>query len=670
MLGMTPVRLDAAIGYLLLGSLTLAPRPALAQGAQDTKTSVAAILRSLALTQGGVGVFGYGQDVDGAAILTIAVPARAVADALRSARVRDPAGPAREITVPTGDTALALAQPGDGWLEALVGAEVTVVTAGADASPLKGHVVRAERSPATATRGALTRLTLLTDQGLRQTVLESAVELRLDDPALRARITEGLAQAGEIGRGGRQPTRRLDVSLGDGKRRTVAVDLVLPVPLWKPTWRLTLPAPDAGDTGKARLQGWAVVENTSGSDWRGIALSLVAGNPVTLDYDVYAVVDVARPVVEVEGPARLAPAADTRAKSADPVAQSLRMAMPAPASAPMAVRPDLPPPPPPPPAQVREAAETSIFALAQTLDLATGHTASVPFLDVTLPARLVDSLEADALHPIAAARIENDTGHALPAGAVSSSAPGTAFAGDAMLGNLPNGQSRLLAFAEDGAVDAAWQHDTDERLAALSAAGGVLKTIRRQRDKTTVTLTGAADGPRSVLVSIPRDNDQELSADSPKPLELTDTRWRFVVALKAGEHRTLVVTAERRAVETLTLIDADTPTLLTLVDSGGLPAAARAAVTHLVDLRNAIATAQEKRTALAAERTRLTEDEDRARRNLTAVPASDPLHTRLVATLSGSEDRLAALARELDAADVAVRGAQTQLRVATSSLTL
>ena len=652
-------RLGAAFGYLVIAV------PALAQSATGAKVPLPATLRSLSLTQGGVGVFGYAQDVDGAAVLTLPVPARAVADALRSARVLDPAGPAREITVPTGDPALVLTQPGDGWLDALVGATVTVVTAGPDATPIRGRVVRTERTPASPTRPTLTRLTLLTEQGLRQTVLESAVEVRLDDPALRARIAEGAAQAT---RDGREPTRAVDVALADGQRRTVAIDLVLPVPLWKPTWRLTLPGPDAGDAGRARLQGWAVVENTSGSDWHDVRLSLVAGNPVTLDHDVYAVVDVTRPVAEVAGPARLAPDADTRAAPASVAPMAAKMAMPPPAPTPMMARPSVAEPSSP--AEVSEVAESSIFALARTLDLATGHTAGVPFLDAMVPARLVDSLEPDAPHPIAAARLENNTGHALPAGVVSTSAPGTAFAGDAKLGNFPAGQTRLLAFAEDGAVDATWRSDDDDTLAAISAAGGILKTTRRQRDTTTVALTGAADGPRSVLVAVPREADQELSADSPKPLELTDTRWRFLVALKAGERRTLVVTAERRAVETLTLIDADTPTLLALADTAGLPASARAAVQRLVDLRGAVAAAQDRRTALAAERTRLTEDEERSRRNLMAVPASDPLHTRLVATLAGSEERLAALARELDAADVAVRAAQTQLRVATNSVTL
>ena len=626
---------------------------------------VSAPLRTLALTQGGVGVFGYEQEVDGAALLTLPIPARAVGDALRSIRVRDPGGPARSVAVPTGDTALTLAQAGDGWLQTLVGAQVAVVPSGADPTPVRGRVARAERVAATTTRVPTTRLTLLTELGLRQVVLEDAVEVRLEDPALRARIAEALAEATGSGRETTQPTRTLEVRLGDGGRRAVGVDLVLPVPLWKPTWRLTLPGPTADGVGKARLQGWAVVENTSGTDWAGVALSLVAGNPVTLDDDVYAVVEVARPVVEVAGPARPTPVADTRA---EPVAAaaSAKMAVPAP----MAARPSLEPPPPAAPAQVREAAATSIFTLARPLDLAAGQTAGVPFLDVEVPARLVDSLEPDAPHPTAAARIENDTGHTLPAGAVSTSAPGTAFAGDALLGDFPAGQSRLLAFAEDGAVDAAWRHESDDSVAAISAAGGVLRTTRRTRAKTTVTLTGAADGPRAVLVGVGREADQELVAGTAKPLEATEGQWRFLVPLKAGERRTLVVAADRLDQESLTLVDADTPTLVALTDTGELPPAALAAIGHLVELRGAVAAAQDRRAALDSERKRLVEDEDRARRNLGAVPATDPLHVRLVATLASSEDRLAALARDLDAADAAVRTSQTQLRVATGALTL
>lgn len=627
-------------------------------------------LRSVMLTQGGVGVFSYGQEVEGAAALALPVPLHAVSDALRSIRVRDPSGPVRAVTVPTGDTALAMSRTGDDWLQTLIGARVAVVMPGIDSAPMRGRVARAERIAATPTHPATARLTLLTELGLRQAVLENVAELRLEDPALRARIAEGLAQGSGTGREGRQPTRTLEVRLADGGRRAVTADLALPVPLWKPTWRLTLPPADQSGHPKARLQGWAVVENTSGADWTAVTLRLVAGNPVTVENDVYSVVEVARPVVEVAGPARPAPVVDTRATEPDQAAESPKMArsMAAPAPAPMVAAPSSPPPSPP--AEVSEAAATSVFALSHPLDLDAGQTASVPFLDTELPVRLVDSLEPDAAHPIAAARIENDTGHTLPAGTVSTSAPGTAFAGDAVLGTFPAGQSRLLAFAEDGAVDAEWQHESNDGVVAVSASGGVLRTTTRERVKTTVTLTGAADEARSVLVAIERNADQDLSTESPKPLEATDTRWRFLVALKPGEHRSLVVSADRLASETLTIVDAKTPTLVELTDTGTLPAAARAALNHLIDLRAAVEAAQDRRATLAAERTRLVEDEDRARRNLTAVPASDPLHVRLIATLGTAEDRLSGLARDLDAADAALRTAQSQLRVATASLTL
>ena len=49
------------------------------------------------------------------------------------------------------------------------------------------------------------------------------------------------------------------------------VGYVTAAPLWKTWYRLVLPAKD-GDT--ARLQGWAVLENQSGANWDGIALTL------------------------------------------------------------------------------------------------------------------------------------------------------------------------------------------------------------------------------------------------------------------------------------------------------------------------------------------------------------------------------------------------------------
>src|SRR5438477_244769 len=62
-------------------------------------------------------------------------------------------------------------------------------------------------------------------------------------------------------------------------------------PLWKPTYRVVLPE---GGKGQALLQGWAVVDNTTGEDWRDVKLALTAGAPIAFRYDLHTPREVAR----------------------------------------------------------------------------------------------------------------------------------------------------------------------------------------------------------------------------------------------------------------------------------------------------------------------------------------------------------------------------------------
>ena len=60
---------------------------------------------------------------------------------------------------------------------------------------------------------------------------------------------------------------------GKGKRR-VQVGYLLETPVWKTSYRLVL-----GGEQSHFLQGWAIVENTTDQDWRGVKLALVSGRP-------------------------------------------------------------------------------------------------------------------------------------------------------------------------------------------------------------------------------------------------------------------------------------------------------------------------------------------------------------------------------------------------------
>ncbi len=90
--------------------------------------------------------------------------------------------------------------------------------------------------------------------------------------------------------------RSLDVSLKEGDWKPVSITVrftgeddhpltasyVVEMPRWKPAYRIVLGG------AKPLLQGWAVVDNVSGEDWKNVKLSLVAGTPVSFVYDLHS----------------------------------------------------------------------------------------------------------------------------------------------------------------------------------------------------------------------------------------------------------------------------------------------------------------------------------------------------------------------------------------------
>ncbi len=146
---------------------------------------------------------------------------------------------------------------------------------------------------------------MLTDSGLQQFILEDAQNVQLADPALRDKVGQALLaiQANRA-----KGSRTLDLSTRGQGRRTVRVAYIVMAPVWKASYRLTLPTDAAAP--KAALQGWATVENLSGQDWKDIELTLVSGRPVAFHQALYEAYYVTRPEVPVEVAGRLNPFID------------------------------------------------------------------------------------------------------------------------------------------------------------------------------------------------------------------------------------------------------------------------------------------------------------------------------------------------------------------------
>lgn len=652
------------------------------------------MLKRVMLSSAGVGYFEYSAEVDGPVTLGLNVPLDEVDDVLKSLVVFDDAGgvggielPGRDQThsafgdVPFGPDGL---QSPLAYINSLQGVEIAVQ----GPRPMNGRIMQAEtvheatgghNPDGTAATQDRTRVTLLTADGLKQFVLEDSDTVQVADAALRARINRALASLRhESG----QDARHITIRAAGAGHRTVRVGYVAVAPLWKASYRLVLPSQVADPAqSRARMQGWATLENASGADWDGVDLSLQYGNPVTFHQAIYRSYFVQRPEVPVEVLGRLLPDVDTRARESD-VAQS--------------------PPPPSPPASMAfaapraarpagaafaeaaskmatptdavvatEGAEETIFTLPNPVTLAAGHSASVPILDQELPAERISLARQGQTNPLASLKVTNATKTSFPAGvltlyAVAGDAP---YAGDARLGGLPAGESRLLSFAQDLRTTAEWKTGNSVTIGSLTAARGQLELSERIRQTTRVTITAPAQEPRRVLLELPKVAGGIVSPDGMQPSEVTATAWRFAVSLKPAEVREVTIDVDRNQRSSTSLID-DQATLLRVLNMQGLGDTARAALSHVRDLRAQEATHTAERDQLQSQRDAADKDEERIRANLAAVSSGDALRTRLVKQLDNDETRIAQLDSQIEQANRAIDQSHQVLLTAIANLKL
>ncbi|WP_298380247.1 hypothetical protein [Azospirillum sp.] len=669
----------------------------------------ALVLKRVTLSTGGVGSFEYEARVTGDATLSLEVRRDQVDDVLKSIVVYDDQGGVGTIGLPGAeplDTAFRelpfssgdLGSPA-ALLTALKGAEVE--TDGARA--LTGRVLSVTEDIVQTANGAGTttrhRVSLMTADGIRQLILEDADGLRFTDPRVRAQVDAALSA---IADNARRERRRLSVrSLGNGAKaeRTVRVAFVAAAPLWKATYRLSLPAAGSATSGQpsvGALQGWAVLENLSGEDWRDVDLSVVSGNPVTLRQALYTPYFVERPEVPVEVLGRVLPTSDeggvalaqtrgvamAEATAPRPAMAPAAMAAPMAKSAPYA---DAAPPPPAPTPQAAavhsaeaSAADTStqvLFRYPQPVSLANGGTLMMPIIARALPTERIALYQPNTQprHPLAALRLRNDSGTALPPGLLTfyetvNNAP--THVGDARMATLPVGESRLLSFAVDQAVTIDRAEQPSRRLTRANIADGALLLTVSDRQSTTYTVAGARDGDRNLVIEHPRRPGWTLVDPKEPTVEATANAYRLALPVPAGKTVTLTASLERPRQERILLTDLSADQLTIQAASQELPAALRDALLTLASLRAAVAEKERRIADIEREQRERVTEQERLRANLAALPVGSDLHKRTLAKMGDAETRLDTLSRDLAAARAETETARASLRERIRGLTL
>ncbi len=663
-------------------------------------------LTKVVLYRNGVGYFERGGKVSGDA-LTLRVRKDQVNDLLKSLTVVERrGGRAVSISMPLdprawASAAIATLGPGSGSLaEVLDRLRGTEVTLRAGSSSITGRVLiveailpdraadRQDGPPGeqdykvTLIRGdelSVVRLSKVTGITLHNEDISLQFQRRLD-----ATAGEGMFQQVDV-----------TIRLAGQRSHDLLVSYVVGAPMWKPTYRIVLP--DEGK-GQALLQGWAVVDNTTGEDWRDVQLALTSGAPIAFRYDLHTPRDVVRADLSAIGTTRRARAAVGEAGYAQ-TDSAAGAAAPPPAAEPAADRapgrPGMPRPSrtqpapmPPPKVSTRDEpapaddawAEEEVSAvdaneLARSMQARTrsasisgltrydlGERLTVPDGTSTMVAIINQQVEGEETflfrpggggsgyesNPYRVIRFKNSTPFALESGPISIYSGGS-FVGEGISEPVSAGVAVTIPFAVEASfLVASRQQHTGDELRLVKIVRGVMEIENFSRRVTTweVKSQQPRPGEATLYVRHPRlGGNYELA---PRPAGTEDLPDAYLIPIKlpakALEAKQEVV-EQTPARSVLSIWDTRSIALLEgILAVGNLDPGIRAKLAPIAKLRQEVGRIDTEIEGKIRTRADLDQRAQETRANLEAI-RRDPAATALRKRLS---DRLEQFAKDGD----------------------
>ncbi|MSV35129.1 MAG: hypothetical protein EXQ47_05955 [Bryobacterales bacterium] len=535
------------------------------------------------------------------------------------------------------------------FLDQMKGARIELkLGAGAAAGTIvSARVVRDTDKDRTAEREVLV---LLMDSGDIQSFdLGAASAVRLTDPKQQSQLASYLAMLNLT----RSRDRRgvtIDAT-GSGARQLTA-RYMTPAPVWKSSYRLIF-----GAAGEPVLEGWAIVDNTSGEDWNNVRLSVVSGKPVSFITKLYEPRYIQRPLAELTENQAVAPvvyqgAMDSVMNKAAQAPRNGRQERDL-AEAKLALVAEMAPSSFASTASGRQAGELFEYSFSSPVTVKQGESAMLPFLQQKIGARkLLVYAESYGLHPRDAAELTNNTGKTLDGGPVTVYDAG-AYAGEALVETLPMGDKRLISYGVDLGTRITTAFDSSQAVVReIHFRRGVLTTRSAIQETKTYTIKNV-DAKAKTLV-IEQGQRAGYTLLDRKPTETIPNAYRFEVKLAASGTETFAVREERVFDQTFQITSLTPAVLTSYVQNKALSEAARNQLNQIAGKKREIADNDAAIRRAEEEVASLAQDQSRLRSNIESLNR-----------VSGQQDQVQQYARQLATTETRLAGlrdTQSELR--------
>lgn len=506
---------------------------------------------------------------------------------------------------------------------------------------------------------------------LKRYGFSSISEIALNDPHLASEIQQQLELLFQSIR--KKDRKLLKIELTEAIEREVVIAYSIPNPIWKTSYRMMV-----DDGGRVLLQGTAIVDNVQDEDWNEVQIALISAAPVSFIQPLYEPVQPHRRRIQAQGHVSTGPFIAERAQNfpdsfgndmsssgafelqiqerfkankslEDPLTQSLtgtgnwrRLG--------------------PLPNQSREAEAVNVFDAAQLQNVEVEVSESGELFEYNIATPVTIPRNSSALIPIvnelidgerislynanrnprfpyAALRLTNTTGLTLESGPVTILESDT-YAGEALLDVLKKDDTRILPFALDQSVSVIVRDNFERKpFWRVRAWQGFLYLDYKEETQKTYNLENLSDKEKIVYIEHPVQTTLSLVSDE-KPVEVTESFYRFRVQLKTKEAYGLAVVEEGQNYQTVRLEDFDSPDMAAvkwLIDQNFVDKQFHAFLKQVIEKRTVIRLLLEQRKGMHEHVAELKQEQERARENVRTLGTSSD---RYKTAIDEAEDKI------------------------------
>ena len=582
------------------------------------------------------------------------------------------------------------------FLAALRGARVEVHN-GSEAA--NGRLLSVEKEKRLNEKGEsyeVTEFSVMTDSGdMRNFDLGPSTSVRLAERDLSDEVEKYLNL---IGSSRAHDLRRMTISATGTGEREIFVSYISEVPVWKSTYRIILPEKP---NEKPVLQGWAIVDNTVGEDWKDVQLSLIAGAPQSFIQDISRPLYTRRPVVPLPQAAMLTPQtqeasmtapapASTVAETVNVDGQALMTMDTAPGqgggvgggvisgdrnslvNSRARLNPFAAGAKQQAEAESKDLGDYFEYNLKQKITIGKNQSALVPILQSPIEAEKVTMWNENTREIRRALWITNSSGLTLDSGTFNILESDT-FAGEGLIETVHPAERRLISYAADPALRVTMEQESSEKpVTRIHIFKGLMYLTREQRDSRKYSLHNADAAARQVVIEHPaRENWKQV--EGPKPEETSASYLRFRIEVPAGQTANLHIEEFHPENSEFALTNLDDKQVAFIAQQRQLTPAMQEAFHRVLEQKNKVDSMGTQIKNRQHEVETITKDQARLRENMKALKGSaeeKALLQRYARQLDSQEDRLNTLAKEITDLQEKQNQARAQLDQTVQQITL